>query len=146
MSQRYDIPGAGARTFNAAIRRLAELGISIQGSTALRVRGRRSGQARAVVVNLLTVDGRRFLVSPRGNTQWSRNLRAVGEVEMGPTHRSRRHRVVEIDDDAKPELLERYLDRWYWQVKGHVGGLSPSSGPAELRAVAPSIPVFEVLG
>lgn len=146
MSQRYDIPGAGTRAFNGAIRRLAERGISIQGSAALRVRGRRSGQARTVVVNLLTVEDRSFLVSPRGNTQWARNVRAAGEVDLGPTRRARRRRAVEIDDDAKPELLQRYLDRWYWQVKGHIGGLTPASGPAELRAAAPSIPVFELLG
>lgn len=146
MSHRYDIPGASTRAFNAAIRRLAELGISIRGSAALRVRGRRSGQVRAVVVNPLTVEGRRFLVSPRGNTQWARNVRAAGEVDLGPTRSSRRYRVAEIDDDAKPELLQRYLRRWYWEVKGHVGGLTPTSAPAELRAVAPSIPVFELLG
>jgi hypothetical protein len=48
----------------------------------------------------------------------------------------------ELDDAAKPELLRRYLDRWYWEVKGHVAGLTPDSDDAQLRAVAPSIPVF----
>ena len=89
MTQRYDVPGVGARVFNAAIRRLAESGISIQGSTALRVRGRVSGRSHAVVVNLLTADGRAYLVSPRGNTQWARNVRAAGEVELGPPRRPR---------------------------------------------------------
>ena len=145
MAQRYDVPGVGARMFNTAIRRLAEAGISIQGSTALRVRGRASGQSRAVVVNLLTVDGRDYLVSPRGNTQWARNVRAAGEVELGPPRHPRRRRVVEVDDEAKPDLLRSYLRRWYWQVKSHVGGLTPHSAPAELQRVATSIPVFEVL-
>ncbi len=145
MSQRYEAPNAGARMFNAAIRRLADLGVSVQGSTAMRVRGRSSGQLRAVVVNLLTVDGRSYLVSPRGNTQWARNLRAAGEVELGPGRRSQRHRVVELGDEAKPELLKRYLDRWYWQVKGHIGGLTPTSDAEAMRAAAPMIPVFEVL-
>lgn len=145
MSERYDMPGGGARLFNATLRRLAELGVSIQGTTALRVRGRVSGQVRPVVVNLLTVDGRDYLVSPRGNTQWARNVRAAGEVELGPSRRPHRRRVVEVGDDAKPALLQRYLDRWYWQVKGHVGGLTPASNAAEMRDVTPSIPVFEVL-
>ena len=51
---------------------------------------------------------------------------------------------VEIDDDAKPDLLQRYLKRWYWEVKGHVAGLTPDSTDHELRAAAPSIPVFEL--
>ena len=146
MSERYDQPGWGARIFNEAIRRLAEVGISIQGSTAVQVRGRTSGRLRGVVVNVLTVEGRRYLVSPRGNTQWARNARAAGEVEVGPRRRSRTHGVVEVPDAAKPELLKPYLDRWYWQVKGHIGGLTPRSTREEMRRAASSIPVFELVG
>ncbi len=54
-------------------------------------------------------------------------------------------RIAEVADDAKPQLLKRYLDRWYWEVKGHVGGLTPQSTDAEMRSAAPSIPVFELL-
>ncbi|AFM17500.1 protein of unknown function (DUF385) [Mycolicibacterium chubuense NBB4] len=146
MSMRYDAPGTGARLVNDVIRRLAERGISIAGTTAVRVRGRATGRLRSVVVNLLTVDGRDYLVSPRGDTQWARNVRAAGEIEVGPARRSRRRRAVEVGDDAKPELLQRYLDRWYWEVKGHMGGLTPASTRDEMRAVAPSIPVFEIVG
>lgn len=141
---RYDEPNRTARVANEVFRRLAEAGISIAGTHALRVRGRKTGKRRGVVINLLTVDGRDFVVSPRGNTQWVRNARAAGRVEMGPRWRSRDVRVIEVADDAKPELLKLYLRRWYWEVKGHVGGLTPDSTDAELRSVAPSIPVFEV--
>jgi deazaflavin-dependent oxidoreductase (nitroreductase family) len=142
MSTRYEEPNRIARAGNVVIRWLAELGVSIAGTRALRVRGRKSGKSRAVVINLLTVDGVDYLVSPRGNTQWARNVRAAAIVEMGP--RWRRHRVgaSEVDDAAKPELLRRYLARWYWQVKGYVGGLTPDSSDEQLRAVAPTIPVF----
>jgi hypothetical protein len=124
---------------------LAEAGVSLAGTRALRVRGRKTGKVRGVVVNLLSVDGREFVVSPRGNTQWARNARAAGAVDMGPRWRSRRVRIAEVADDAKPALLKRYLDRWYWEVKGHVGGLTPQSTDDEMRTVAPSIPVFELL-
>lgn len=146
MAERYDHPGRGARIFNEAIRRLAEVGISIQGSTAVQVRGRTSGRLRGVVVNVLTVEGRRYLVSPRGNTQWARNARSAGEVEVGPRRRSRTHAIAEVPDAAKPELLKPYLDRWYWQVKGHIGGLTPRSTREEMNRAAPSIPVFELVG
>jgi hypothetical protein len=142
---RYEEPNRAARTANAAIRWLAEMGISIAGTRALRVRGRKTGKQRGVVINLLTIDGVDYLVSPRGNTQWARNVRAAGVVEMGPRWRSARTRVTEVDDAAKPEVLRRYLARWYWQVKGYVAGLTPESSDEELRAAAPSIPVF-VLG
>jgi hypothetical protein len=145
MTTRYDEPNVAARAGNALIRWMAEAGISIAGTQALRVRGRKTGKRRGVVINLLTVDGRDYLVSPRGNTQWARNARAAGVVEMGPRWRSGEVRISEVSDDAKPELLKRYLDRWYWEVKGHVGGLTPESTDDEIRAAAPSIPVFEIL-
>jgi deazaflavin-dependent oxidoreductase (nitroreductase family) len=142
MATRYEEPNRAARAANAVIRWLAELGISIAGTTALRVRGRKSGQPRAVVVNLLTIDGAEYLVSPRGNTQWARNVRAAGVVEVGPRWRRRLARVTEVGDGAKPEVLRRYLARWYWQVKDYVGGLTPDSTDEQLLAGAPTIPVF----
>ena len=145
MTVRYDEPNLATRAGNELIRWLAEAGVSIAGTRALRVRGRKTGKRRGVVINLLTVDGRGYVVSPRGNTQWARNARAAGAVEMGPRWRSREVRIAEVADDDKPRLLKRYLDRWYWEVKGHVGGLTPRSTVDEMRAAAPAIPVFELL-
>ena len=145
MSTRYEEPNRVARAANSVIRWLAEMGISIAGTRALRVRGRKSGKQRAVVINLLTVDGVDYLVSPRGNTQWARNVRAAGVVETGPRWRRKRTAASEVADAAKPELLKRYLNRWHWQVKDYVGGLTPDSSDEQLRAGAPTIPVF-VLG
>jgi len=147
MSKRYDEPGRVAQAANRVIRWLAELGISIAGTQALRVRGRKSGKVRGVVINLLTIDGVDYVVSPRGNTQWARNVRAAGVVEVGPRwpRSKRRERgVTEVSDAAKPELLRRYLDRWYYQVKDYVVGLTPNSTDEQLLAGAPSIPVFEL--
>jgi deazaflavin-dependent oxidoreductase (nitroreductase family) len=146
MSTRYDEPNRAARIATTVIRWLAELGISIAGTTALRVRGRKTGKPRGVVINLLTVDGVDYVVSPRGNTQWARNVRAAGVVEVGPRWRSESIGVTEVADDAKPELLRRYLARWYWQVKDYVLGLTTESGDDELRAAAPAIPVFALVG
>ena len=145
MGQRYDQPNAAARAFNQIVRGLAELGISLGGTRALRVRGRKTGKRRGVVINLLTVDGTDYVVSPRGDTQWARNARAAGAVELGPRWRTTPIRIAEVNDDTKPPLLRAYLDRWFWQVKGHIAGLTPQSGDAELRTASPSIPVFEVL-
>ena len=142
MATRYEEPNRAARAANSVIRWLAELGISIAGTTALRVRGRKTGKPRAVVVNLLTVDGVDYLVSPRGNTQWARNVRAAGVVEVGPRWRRQLARVSEVGDAAKPDVLRRYLARWYWQVKDYVGGLTPDSTDEQLLAGAPTIPVF----
>jgi deazaflavin-dependent oxidoreductase (nitroreductase family) len=142
MSVRYDEPDRAARTANALIRWLAESGISIAGTKSLRVRGRKTGKSRGVVVNVLTVDGVDYLVSPRGTTQWVRNVRAAGVVDVGPRWHRRQLRTTEVADSAKTDLLRRYLDRWYWEVKGHIAGLTPDSDDDAVRAAAPSIPVF----
>ncbi|UMB71901.1 nitroreductase family deazaflavin-dependent oxidoreductase [Mycobacterium paraterrae] len=142
MTVRYDEPNGVAKAANALIRWLAEAGISIAGTRALRVRGRKTGQVRRVVINVLTVGDVAYLVSPRGNTQWARNVRAAGFVEIGPAWRRHTLRATEVDDAAKPELLRRYLARWYWEVKGHIAGLTPDSSDEQVRAAAPSIPVF----
>ncbi|TFV57383.1 DUF385 domain-containing protein [Mycobacterium sp. PS03-16] len=142
---RYDEPGTLARAGNEVVRHLADLGISVAGTQALRVRGRSTGALRAVVVNVLSVDGRDYVVSPRGNTQWARNARAAGTVMVGPRWRRREVGIAEVADADKPPLLRRYLQRWYWEVSNHVGGLTPDSDADELRAAAASIPVFELL-
>ncbi|CAN5468061.1 nitroreductase/quinone reductase family protein [soil metagenome] len=141
---RYDRPNALARAGNTLIRRLAEAGISIAGSQVLRVRGRSTGVERKVVINLMTVDGVDYLVSPRGNTHWARNARAAATVELGPRWKSRAATLTEVADEAKPPLLKHYLDRWFWEVQTHVGGLTPDSSPQQMREVASSIPVFAV--
>ena len=142
MSVQYDEPHRVARAANIFIRWMAECGISIAGTRALRVRGRKTGKTRGTVVNVLTVGDVDYLVSPRGTTQWVRNVRAAGAVELGPRWNRRRLYATEVADSAKPELLRQYLDKWYWEVKGHVAGLTPDSGDEQLRAAAPSIPVF----
>src|ERR1700753_738179 len=112
MSTRYEEPNRAAQIANKAVRWLAEKGVSIAGTQSLRVRGRKSGELRGVVINLLTVDGVDYVVSPRGNTQWARNVRAAGVVEVGPRWRHANIAVAEVSDADKPELLRRYLARW----------------------------------
>ncbi|MGH8862371.1 MAG: hypothetical protein ACRDVG_14280, partial [Jatrophihabitantaceae bacterium] len=80
---RYLEPGWFTRNvFNRCVRRLTRLGVSVAGSRELRVRGRTSGAWRSTPVNLLTVDGQRYLVAPRGVTKWVRTLRASGDGEL----------------------------------------------------------------
>jgi deazaflavin-dependent oxidoreductase (nitroreductase family) len=146
MTTGYDEPNRVAKAANRLVRWLAEAGVSIAGSRVLRVRGRKTGRLRSVVVNVLSLESGDYLVSPRGNTEWARNVRAAGAVELGPRWRRRSLRATELNDAAKPELLKRYLDRWYWEVKGHIAGLTPQSSAEQLAAAAPAIPVFALTG
>src|SRR4051794_26488444 len=145
MAQRYQQPDPFTKhVFNPLVAALTRLGISVAGSRVLEVRGRKSGEPRRTPVNLLTVDGTRYLVAPRGNTQWVRNLRARGEGRLLVGRRSEPFTAAELADDDKPALLRAYLQRWKWEVGAFFGGVGPDSADDELRRIAPDHPIFRI--
>ena len=130
--------------FNKAVAGLTGMGISVLGSRILAVRGRKSGEWRTTPVNLLVIDGQRYLVAPRGHTQWVRNMRVAqgGELRLG--RKVEPFTVTEIGDDEKPAILRAYLKRWKAEVGVFFGGVGPDSSEDELRRIAPDHPVFKV--
>jgi deazaflavin-dependent oxidoreductase (nitroreductase family) len=133
-----------ANVFNPLVAVLTKLGISVWGSRVLAVRGRKTGQWRTTPVNLLVVDGVRYLVAPRGHTQWVRNLRETGEGRLLLGRRSEDFRATEVPDEERPPLLRRYLRRWKFEVGAFFGGVGPDSPESELRRIAPDHPVFRL--
>jgi deazaflavin-dependent oxidoreductase (nitroreductase family) len=129
---------------NRAVAGLTRIGISVAGSRVLEVRGRKSGEPRRTPVNLMTFEGGRYLVAPRGHTQWVRNLRAQGEGRLLVGRRAERFSAVELPDDEKPALLRAYLKRWKWEVGQFFGGVGPEAAEEELRRIAPDHPVFRL--
>jgi deazaflavin-dependent oxidoreductase (nitroreductase family) len=143
---RYLEPGWFTRNvFNRAVRRLTRMGISVMGSRELRVQGRKSGQWRGNPVNLLTIDGQRYLVSPSGVTPWVRNLRAAGTGELRVGRRVQAFRGEELADDVKAPIIREYLRKWKWEVGAFFQGIDADSSDADLAAVADGFPVFRVL-
>ncbi len=130
--------------FNRIVDLATRAGVSVWGSRVLRVRGRKSGEMRSTPVNLLTHAGARYLVAPRGQTQWVRNLRAAGEGELVLGRHAERFRAAELDDADKPELLRAYLRRWKAEVGIFFGGVSADSPDEDLRRIAPDHPVFRI--
>jgi deazaflavin-dependent oxidoreductase (nitroreductase family) len=143
---RYLEPGWFTRNvFNRAVRRLTRMGISVMGSRELRVQGRKSGQWRSNPVNLLTIDGQQYLVSPRGITQWVRNLRAAGAGELRVGRRVQAFRGEELVGDGKAAIIREYLRKWKWEVGAFFEGIDANSSDTDLAAVADGFPVFRVL-
>jgi hypothetical protein len=130
--------------FNAAVAVMTRAGVSVWGSRVLRVKGRSSGEWRTAPVNLLTYEGKQYLVAPRGLTQWVRNIRVSGSGELLLGSRVQPFRAVEIDDDEKVPILKAYLKRWKAEVGVFFRGVSADSPEAELRRIAPDHPVFRV--
>ncbi len=149
-NSRYVVPTTpvGRRIFglfNWAVAWATQHGFSVWGSRVLSVRGRTSGQWRSTPVNLLSYGGQRYLVAPRGQTQWVRNLRVAGEGELRVGRRVERFRAAELPDDRKPEILRAYLRRWRMEVGVFFDGVSPDAPDARLLEIAPGYPVFQVL-
>lgn len=144
-SPRTVTPGRSAAVFNRAVGWLARHGVSLYGSRLLAVRGRKSGEWRTVPVNPLSLDGERYLLSPRGTTQWVRNLRAAGgDGELRIGRRTERFTADEVSDDDKPAVLRAYLRRWAWEVGVFFDGVSAASPEETLREIAPGYPVFRL--
>lgn len=130
--------------FNAVVARMTKLGVSLWGSRVLSVRGRTSGQWRSVPVNVLTIDGERYLVAARGHTQWVRNLRAAGAGTLRVGRWVEGFRATELADVDKSPVVRAYLARWAWEVGAFFDGINARSSEDELRAAAPGIPVFRI--
>ena len=141
---RYIKPGTATGLFNAAVARLTRMGISVAGSRVLAVRGRSSGEWRTTPVNPLTVDGARYLVAPRGNAQWVRNLRVIGTGELRVGHRAEPFSATEVQDDDKPAILREYLKHWKWEVGVFFDGVDAKAPTEKLREIAPGYPVFRI--
>lgn len=142
----YRRPGWFTRqVFNRFVYVLTVLGLSVWGSTVLEVAGRKSGRPRRVVVNLLHHDGHRYLVAPRGETEWVRNLRAAGGAGrlIGGRRRDELH-AEELADEDKVPVLRAYLARWRAEVGVFFDGVGPESGDAEISAMAGRHPVFRI--
>lgn len=130
--------------FNPLIAMLSRLGLSFAGSRILEVRGRSTGQPRRNPVNPLALAGNRYLVAPRGQTHWVRNLRATGEGHLLLGRRRERFAAVELPDAAKEPVLRAYLRRWRWEVGQFFDGVGPDAPPEQLARIAPAHPVFRI--
>ncbi|MFF7311306.1 nitroreductase family deazaflavin-dependent oxidoreductase [Streptomyces sp. NPDC008137] len=145
MSTHVQKPGwLTVNVLNRFVAWMTRRGISVWGSRVLAVRGRKSGQWRTTPVNLMTLDGRQYLVAPRGHVQWTHNMRAAGGGELHLGKHVDTFTATEVADDDKTPILRAYLKRWKAEVGVFFNGVGPDSPDDELRRIAPDHPVFEV--
>lgn len=133
------------RIFNAIVTRLSRLGISAFGAKELVVTGRRSGQPHSTPVNPLRVDGQLYLVAPRGQTQWVRNVRHTPRVVLRTGRSENVFDAHEVTDDSAVPVMRHYLKRWAWEVgRFFPEGVSAKSTDVKIAAVVPDHPVFRL--
>jgi deazaflavin-dependent oxidoreductase (nitroreductase family) len=141
----FQEPGWFTRNvFNRAVAGLTKAGISVAGSRVLEVKGRKSGQWRSTPVNLLTIEGTRYLVAPRGHTQWVRNMRAAGGGRLKLGSKTEDFKATEVPAADAVPILRAYLKKWKWEVGAFFDGTGPDSPDAKLAEIAPDHPVFKI--
>lgn len=131
--------------FNPLIATATRLGFSMRGSRVLSVRGRKSGEWRSTPVNPLTLGDARYLVAPRGDTQWVRNIRVSGEGVLKLGRKSETVRVSEVTNEEKPPILRAYLKIWASETKKFFGVANADVPDDELARIAPDHPIFRIL-
>lgn len=143
-SGRFNQPTMVDRTINKVFGFLVGLGLGLRHNYLLQVRGRKSGRVYSTPVDLLDRDGKRFLVAPRGYTQWVRNAIASGKVSLRKGRRSEKFGTRLLSDDEKPEILKSYLDRYKLTVQRYFP--VPAGSPTEaFRPLTQEYPVFELI-
>ena len=145
MADHYQRPGWFTKhVFNPIVARLTRLGVSLAGSRVLEVQGRKSGEWRRTPVNPLEHEGDRYLVAPRGETQWVRNMRVSAEGRLRKGRRTEEFTAAEVPDDEKLPILRAYLKKWAWEVGAFFQGVGADAPDEDLRRIAPLHPIFRI--
>jgi deazaflavin-dependent oxidoreductase (nitroreductase family) len=135
---------ATKRIFNPLLELGMKLGLSFRGSHILAVKGRTSGKEYTTPVNPLTFEGERYLVAPRGETGWVKNIRVSGEGELRLGRKREHIRVQEISGEQKVPILREYLKFWKSETSKFFGGVTDESPLEELQKTAPNHPMFRI--
>jgi deazaflavin-dependent oxidoreductase (nitroreductase family) len=143
-SPEFRAPSVVERLFNRVFGFLVGLGLGFSYNYLLQVRGRKSGRLYSTPINLLVLGGKRFLVAPRGRTQWVRNAEAAGEVTLKKGRTEQKYKLQPVPDVDKPEILKAYLDNFKREVQQYFS--VPAGSPVQaFRELTPGYPAFQLI-
>lgn len=142
-NQEFHAPSPVERIFNRIYGFLVGIGVGFSYNYLLQVKGRKSGKLYSTPVDLLEMEGKRFLVAPRGRTQWVRNAEVAGEILLKKGRQSNRFKMRPLAGPEKLQVLKAYLDRFRREVQGYFP--VPAESPAEaFEQIAENYPAFEI--
>ena len=137
-------PTAVEKFLNRVMGSLVSLGLAPSHMRLLQVRGRKSGKLYSTPVDLLEINGKRYLVAPRGRTQWVRNAEAVGEITLKRGSDLRKFRLRTLSEEEKLPILKAYLDSFKSEVQRYFP-IAAGSSPDKFVPIASNYPAFELL-
>ncbi|HVO60011.1 MAG TPA: nitroreductase/quinone reductase family protein [Terriglobales bacterium] len=136
-------PSAGEAVFNRLFGFLVGMGLGFPYNYLLQVRGRKTGRLYSTPIDLLELEGKKYLVAPRGRTQWVRNAEAAGEVVLKRGRYRQSFWLRAIADEHKPRFLKAYLDRFHREVQRYFPVRAGSDEQA-FAIIVRDYPVFEL--
>jgi deazaflavin-dependent oxidoreductase (nitroreductase family) len=145
MAEYYNKPTALTKFINSTLRQFASIGLSPRDTVALQVRGRKSGKTRSNVVTYVEHEGARYLVAPRGSTEWVRNARAAGGQASLKHGRSQPVRLIDVPESERAPIIRAYLQKMPGMVRREFG-VEADSPAADIERIAPRHPVFRIVG
>jgi deazaflavin-dependent oxidoreductase (nitroreductase family) len=137
-------PSAVEKLFNRSFGFIVGLGLGPAHIYLLQVRGRKSGKLFSTPVDLVELQGKRYLVAPRGRTQWVRNAEAAAEITLKKGGTRQKFHLRQLQNEDKPQILKAYLDSFKREVQRYFP-IPAGSPPESFLAIAASYPVFELL-
>jgi len=140
----YEKPSGFTQLLNRTFSIFASIGWTPKQMITLEVRGRTSGEPRSVVVNSIEVDGQKYLVAARGETEWVRNARAAGGEAVIRHGKRTRIRLEEIPVSERGPIIQAYLPKNAMATKKHFG-VEPDAPLEDFQRIAPDHPVFRIV-
>jgi deazaflavin-dependent oxidoreductase (nitroreductase family) len=132
------------RLLNRAYGLIVGLGLGFAHNYLLETRGRKTGRVYTTPVNLLEMNGRRYLCASRGETAWVKNARAAGSVVLAKGSKRVEYRVREIPVLERAPMLKEFLERYASSVQRFYP--VPKGSALEAFAdCATAMPVFELI-
>jgi deazaflavin-dependent oxidoreductase (nitroreductase family) len=95
--------------FNPIARLLLAAGVPMGPDVLITVRGRRTGLPRTTPVTICESSGRRGLISPFGEVNWVRNLRAAGRATITVGRRREEVTAIELAPAEAVEFIRDVL-------------------------------------
>ncbi len=139
----YRRPTKVTQAFNRFMSWLASLGLMPSDTITLEVKGLRSGMIRSNVVTWVEQDEERYLISPRGESEWVRNVRAAGGDAVIRRRGGQKVRLEETPAEERAPIIKAYLAKTAMATRAHFG-VDPKAELSEFEAIAARHPVFRI--
>ncbi|MCH8200496.1 MAG: nitroreductase family deazaflavin-dependent oxidoreductase [Chloroflexi bacterium] len=139
----YKKPNTLTKKLSSFFGWLAARGFGPRRMVRLEHKGRVSGGMRSTAVVWTEHDGQRYLVAPRGETQWVRNVRADGgRAVLRRGGNAESVRLEEIPAEGRAAIIKQYVGE-YKIVKGEFG-LEPDDSIEQYQGIAANHPTFQI--